>query len=65
MGRDLFDNFPAARAIFEEADATLGDSISKICFEGPEDQLTLTANTQPAILTVSIAALREIGRAHV
>ena len=60
MGRDLFENFPAARAIFEEADAALGDSISKICFEGPEDQLTLTANTQPAILTVSIAALRAL-----
>lgn len=58
MGRELHDNFPAARAVFEEADAALGFSISRLCFEGPEDQLKLTENTQPAILTVSIAAAR-------
>ncbi len=58
MGRELHDNFPAARAIFEEADAALGFSISKLCFEGPEDQLKLTENTQPAILAVSVATAR-------
>ncbi len=57
MGRDL-QHFAAARAVFQEADDTLGFSISKLCFDGPEDQLKLTENTQPAILTVSVAALR-------
>ena len=58
MGKDLADKFPVARAVFEEADKSLGFSISKICFEGTEDELKLTANTQPAILTVSVAAYR-------
>ena len=58
MGRDLYDNFPTARAIFDEADAALGFSLSKLIFEGPEDQLKLTEHTQPAILTVSVAAAR-------
>lgn len=58
MGRDLADNFDVARKTFEEADEALGFSISDICFNGPDDQLALTANTQPAILTVSVAALR-------
>jgi [acyl-carrier-protein] S-malonyltransferase len=58
MGKDLADNFPAARQVFEEADTALGFGLSKLCFEGPADQLQLTENTQPAILTVSIAALR-------
>jgi [acyl-carrier-protein] S-malonyltransferase len=58
MGRDLHDNFPAARAVFEEADAALGFSLSKLIFEGPEEDLKLTENTQPAILTVSVAAAR-------
>src|SRR5580700_6049003 len=58
MGRDLYDNFPAARAIFDEADAALGFPLSKLIFEGPEDQLKLTEHTQPAILTVSVAAAR-------
>ncbi|HEX4651708.1 MAG TPA: ACP S-malonyltransferase [Granulicella sp.] len=58
MGRDLYDHFPAARAVFEEADEVLGFSLSKLCFEGPEEDLRLTANTQPAILTVSVAASR-------
>ena len=49
---------PSARAVFEEADKALGISVSKICFEGTEDELKLTANTQPAILTVSVAAFR-------
>ncbi len=58
MGKDLADKYPVARAVFEEADRSLGFSISKICFEGTEDELKLTANTQPAILTVSVAAFR-------
>ena len=58
MGKDLCDAFPEAKAVFDEADAALGFSISKICFEGPEEELKRTANTQPAILTHSIAALR-------
>ena len=57
MGKALADSFPEARGVFEEADDALGFSISKICFEGPEDLLKLTENTQPALLTVSIAAL--------
>lgn len=58
MGRDLYENFTAARRVFEEADDALGFSLSKLCFEGSEADLQLTENTQPAILTVSIAALR-------
>jgi len=58
MGRDLYDNFPAARAVFDEADDALGFALSKLIFEGPEDQLKLTEHTQPAILTVSVAAAR-------
>jgi [acyl-carrier-protein] S-malonyltransferase len=58
MGKDLFDNFQAAREIFEEADDALGFSLSKMCFEGTTEDLALTANTQPAILTCSIAAFR-------
>ena len=56
MGRELAEAFPAARQAFEQADAALGFPISKLCFEGPADDLQLTANTQPAILTVSAAA---------
>lgn len=58
MGKALADAFPEARAVFAEADAALGRSLSTLCFEGPEEQLTLTENTQPAILTTSIAAYR-------
>lgn len=57
MGKDLCDNFSEAREIFAEADDALGFSISSLCFGGPEAALNLTVNTQPAILTVSIAAL--------
>jgi [acyl-carrier-protein] S-malonyltransferase len=56
MGKDLHDRFPEARAVFQAADDALGRPISKLCFEGPESDLRLTANTQPAILTVSLAA---------
>ncbi|MQA31386.1 MAG: ACP S-malonyltransferase [Luteitalea sp.] len=58
MGRALADAYPICRQTFEEADAALGEPLSRLCFEGPEDQLMLTENTQPAILAVSIAACR-------
>ena len=58
MGRDLAGNFPAAKAVFKEADEALGYSLSQLCFDGPEDQLKQTEFTQPAILTVSVAAAR-------
>ena len=58
MGRNLAEAFPTARQVFEVADAALGFSLSKMCFEGSEDDLKLTENTQPAILTVSVAAER-------
>src|SRR5271169_4727901 len=58
MGKELAEKYPAARAVFDEADEALAFSISKMCFEGSEDELKLTANTQPAILTVSVAAFR-------
>lgn len=58
MGKDLFQNFPVARQVFQEADDALNDHLSRLCFEGPEEDLKLTANTQPAILTHSVAALR-------
>lgn len=58
MGKDLFERFPLARQTFEEADEALGKKLSQLCFEGPEEQLRLTENTQPAILTVSVAAWR-------
>ncbi len=58
MGKDLAEKYPAAKAVFNEADNALGFSISKICFEGTDEELKLTANTQPAILTCSVAVLR-------
>jgi [acyl-carrier-protein] S-malonyltransferase len=58
MGKSLADNFPVAREAFDEADAALGFRISRLCFEGPAEALQLTENTQPALLTVSIAAFR-------
>ncbi len=60
MGRELAGKFPAARAVFEEADDALGFAISRLCFEGPAEELQLTENTQPAILTTSVAALRAL-----
>src|SRR6516162_1965617 len=51
MGKDLVDAFPAAQQVFAEADAALGSSISRLCFEGPAEELTLTHNAQPALLT--------------
>jgi len=58
MGKDLAGEYPAAKAVFDEADRALGFSISKLCFEGTEEDLKLTANTQPAILTCSVAVYR-------
>src|SRR5215813_14481137 len=58
MGREICQKFPAARAAFDEADAALDFPISRLCFEGPEEDLKLTENTQPAILTTSIALFR-------
>ncbi|MGC2546129.1 MAG: ACP S-malonyltransferase [Silvibacterium sp.] len=58
MGRELADKFPVARQTFEEADEALGFALSRLCFEGPEEQLKLTEFTQPAIFTVSVAAQR-------
>ena len=58
MGLELADRFTSAREVFEEADAALGFPLSKLCFEGPVEELQLTANTQPAILAVSVAAAR-------
>jgi len=58
MGKELAEKYSVARAVFDEADAALGFSISKICFEGTEEELKQTANTQPAILTCSVAVFR-------
>ena len=61
MGRDLYENNAAARAVFDEVDDALGEKLSRIIFEGPADELTLTANVQPAIMATSIAMLRASG----
>ena len=58
MGRELAGHFASAREVFAEADEALGFSLSRLCYEGPDEALQLTENTQPAILTVSVAALR-------
>ncbi|MBL8186053.1 MAG: ACP S-malonyltransferase, partial [Blastocatellia bacterium] len=58
MGKDLFDNFAAAREVFAAADDALGFPLSEMCFSGSEEDLAMTANTQPAILTTSVAAFR-------
>ncbi len=60
MGKALFEASPAARAVFDQADAALGFALSRLCFEGPEDELKRTANTQPAILTHSVAAFEDL-----
>lgn len=61
MGRELAERFPAAREAFDEADAVLGFALTRLMWEGPEDELTATRNAQPAILAHSIAALRVVG----
>ena len=65
MGKDLADNFPSARQVFEEADDALGFAISRLCFDGPAEDLQLTENTQPAILAVSVAAFRTLSEAGI
>ena len=60
MGKDLYDTYRVSRQVFEEADDALGLKISSLCFEGSEDDLKLTANTQPAILATSVAILRAV-----
>lgn len=60
MGKELADNFSVARHIFQEADDALGFKLSSLCFSGRDDELKLTANTQPCILTASVAALRVV-----
>ena len=60
MGRDLADNFPVARQVFQEANDALGFDLASLCFNGPDEDLRLTTNTQPAIVTVSVAALRVV-----
>ncbi len=57
MGGDLYDNFDSARAVFEQADEVLEFPLSRLCFDGPEDELQQTINAQPAIVTVSLACL--------
>jgi [acyl-carrier-protein] S-malonyltransferase len=61
MGLDLHARYSEARSVFDEADRTLGFELSRLCFEGPEDELNDTINTQPAVLTMSLAALRAMG----
>ena len=60
MGKDLADAFPEARAVFEEVDDALGEKLSGLIWEGPEETLTLTANAQPALMAVSLAAIRAL-----
>ena len=60
MGRDLYDTFESARAIFKEADNTLGFPLSRLCFEGPDEELRQTQNVQPALVTVSMACMKAI-----
>jgi [acyl-carrier-protein] S-malonyltransferase len=65
MGKDLVEKFAVARQVFEEADDALGFAISRLCFDGPAEDLELTENTQPAILTVSVAAFRALREAGI
>ena len=65
MGRDLYNAYPSAKEIFDEADASLGVPISRLCFEGPEEELRKTHNVQPALLVVSIACLKALEKAAI
>ena len=65
MGKSLAEKFPSARAIFDQADQALGFSLTQLCFEGPAETLQLTENMQPALLTVSVAALRVLDEQNV
>jgi [acyl-carrier-protein] S-malonyltransferase len=64
MGKALADNFAAARAVFDEVDAALGQKLSALMWEGPEGELTLTANAQPALMAVSMAVIRVLEAEH-
>jgi len=64
MGKDLADTYPAAKAVFEEVDEALGQDLSGLIWSGSEDDLKLTANTQPALMAVSVAAMRALEAAH-
>ncbi|NUP11992.1 MAG: ACP S-malonyltransferase [Polyangiaceae bacterium] len=64
MGRDVAERYASARAVFEEADRALEKPLSKLCFEGPEDELTLTVNTQPALVTTGSALVAALREAH-
>jgi [acyl-carrier-protein] S-malonyltransferase len=65
MGLDLYNGYPSAREVFDEADASLGFSLSRLCFEGPEEELTKTHNVQPAILVTSVACLKVLEKAPI
>jgi [acyl-carrier-protein] S-malonyltransferase len=65
MGKQLHDSFPVAREAFVEADETLGFALSRLCFEGPDDELKKTENTQPALLAVSVAAFRVLAECNI
>ena len=65
MGLDLYNSYPSAKEVFDEADASLGFCLSRLCFEGPEEELTKTHNVQPAILVVSIACLKALDKAAI
>ena len=60
MGKDLYDNFESAKKVFDCADSVLGKKVTTLCFEGPEDSLKQTVNTQPCIVTMSISALEAL-----
>ena len=62
MGKGLFDAFGASREVFQEVDEALGEKLSRLIFEGPADELTMTANAQPALMAVSLAAMRALER---
>ena len=65
MGLDLYNSYPSAKEVFDGADASLGFSLSRLCFEGPEEELTKTHNVQPAILVISIACLKALEEATI
>jgi [acyl-carrier-protein] S-malonyltransferase len=65
MGLDLYNSYPSAKEVFDEADASLGFSLSRLCFEGPDEELTKTHNVQPAVLVVSIACLKALEEAAI
>ncbi len=65
MGLDLYNSYPSIKEVFDEADASLGFALSRLCFEGPDDELTKTHNVQPAILVVSIACLKALEEADI